>query len=323
MSDHHIETPAHDQFKSFIQKGDQHGLTSQAADKGIVIPTEIEQTIRNKVIDLSPLRQLCSVTTVSSDSFDIVLERERPKVGWVAETEQRIETDHGKLEKRRILVHEQYARLRLSQKLLDDARMPIDNWLLERVASQMAAEENRSFIFGDGKNQPKGFLTYTGKKEWGCLETLSTGQKGGFKNDASALDLLFKTIDSLPSPYLSQSCWIMSRSVQSKLRMLRDETTGTPLWQTGQGLSSLAAQTLLGYPVIISDDMPGIDASKSTLSIAFGNFYQGYQIVDRQDFNILRDPFSAKPYVEFYATRRLGGDVMDFDAIKLIQFGEA
>lgn len=317
-----------EQFKDFVQTGsvnwETKALSSDAAERGLVMPAAIGEHVKTKVDGLCPLRQLASSTTISSDSLDIVVERNCPNVGWVTEVGERGETDPSQLEKRRISVHELYAKLRLSQRLIDDAQIPIEDWVMERIAAQMAAVENKSFIQGDGINQPKGILKYAGSDiaEWGKLQTFSTLQNGGFLDDASALEVLFKTIDSVKSEYLHNACWMMSRSAQSKLRQIKDASTGHVLWHTGTGLAGEAANTLLGYPVVISDDMPALDPSSATISVAFGNFQQGYQIVDRQELSILRDPYSAKPYVEFYATRRVGGDVVDFDAIKLIHFGE-
>lgn len=316
------------EFKDFLQTGavswETKSLTSDSAEGGLVMPSAIGEQVKSKVDALSPLRQLASSTTISSDSLDIVVERNSPNVGWVTETGTRNETDPSQLEKRRIGVHELYAKLRLSQRLIDDAQIPIEDWLMGRIASQMAAIENKGFILGDGINQPKGFLKYAGTHvaTWGKLQTFSTLVNGGFMDDASALEVLFKTLDSVKSEYLNKACWVMSRSAQSKLRQIKDPATGHVLWHTGTGLAGEAANTLLGYPVVISDDMPALDPSNPSISLAFGNFEQGYQIVDRQELSILRDPYSAKPYVEFYATRRVGGDVVDFDAIKLIHFGE-
>lgn len=328
MTPYQFNTPT-EQFKEFVQSGavnwETKALTSDSAERGLVMPGAIGEQVKSKVDALSPLRQLASSTTISSDSLDIVIERNTPSVGWVTECGERKETDPSQLEKRRISVHELYAKLRLSQRLIDDAQIPIEDWLMGRIAAQMAAIENKGFIKGDGVNQPKGFLTYAGThtQEWGKLQTFSTLQNGGFLDDASALEVLFKTLDAVKSEYLHKACWIMSRSAQSKLRQIKDPSTGHVLWHTGTGLAGDAATTLLGYPVIISDDMPALDPSSSSVSVAFGNFEQGYQIVDRQELSILRDPYSAKPYVEFYATRRVGGDVIDFDAIKLIHFGDA
>lgn len=316
------------EFKDFLQTGDVNwetkSLTSESAESGLVMPATIGEQVKSKVDALSPLRQLASSTTISSDSLDIVVERNTPNVGWVTETGARNETDPSQLEKRRINVHELYAKLRLSQRLIDDAQIPIEDWLMGRIASQMAAIENKGFIMGDGVNQPKGFLKYAGTDvaEWGKLQTFSTLQNGGFMDDTSALGVLFTVLDSVKSEYLHNANWVMSRSAQSKLRKLKDPTTGQLLWHTGMGLAGEAANTLLGYPVIISDDMPALDPSTSSISVAFGNFEQGYQIVDRQELSMVRDPYSAKTYVEFYATRRVGGDVVDFEAIKLIHFGE-
>lgn len=316
-------------FKDFVQTGsvnwETKALTSDNAERGLVMPSAIGDQVKSKVDALSPLRQLACSTTISSDSLDVVVERNTPNVGWVTETGERSETDPSQLEKRKIAVHELYAKIRLSQRLIDDAQIPIEDWLMGRIAAQMAAIENKGFIQGDGVNQPKGFLKYAGTHapEWGKLQTFSTLQNGGFLDDAAALEVLFKTLDSVKSEYLHKACWVMSRSAQSKLRQIKDPATGHVLWHTGTGLSGEAANTLLGYPVVISDDMPALDPSAPSISVAFGNFEQGYQIVDRQELSILRDPYSAKPYVEFYATRRVGGDVVDFDAIKLIQFGDA
>lgn len=318
-----------EQFKHFVQSGEVNwetkSLTSDTAERGLVMPESIGETIRTEVSGLSTLRNVATSTLISSDSLDVVVERNAPAVGWVREAGERTETDASELEKRRISVHELYAKIRLSQRLIDDSALPIEEWLTQRIGQQMALIENKGFVSGDGVNQPKGFVTYVGSETatWGELQTFSTLQRGGFLDDATALEVLFKTIDALDSKYLHKACWVMSRSVQSKLRLLKDPATGHPLWHTGSGLSGEAATTLLGYPVIICDDMPGLDSDADTVSVAFGNFEQGYQIVDRQELNILRDPYSAKPYIEFYATRRVGGDVVDFNAIKLIKFGGA
>ncbi len=317
-----------EQFKEFVQSGavnwETKSLTSDTAEGGLVMPAEIGSQVKAKVDSLAPLRQLACSTAISSDSLDVVVEKNSPNVGWVTEQGSRVETDSSQLEKRRIGVHELYAKVRLSQRLIDDAQVPIEEWLMSRVASQMAEVENKAFIQGDGITQPKGFLNYVGSEasEWGKLQTFSTLQNGGFIDDATALEVLFRALDSMKSEYLNTACWVMSRSAQSKLRQLKDPNTGVFLWHTGSGLSGEAANMLLGYPVIISDDMPALDPSKSTLSVAFGNFERGYQVVDRQELSVLRDPYSSKPYIEFYATRRVGGDVVDFDAIKLIRFGE-
>lgn len=318
-----------EQFKTFVQSGEVNwetkSLTSESAERGLVMPTSVGETIRSSVNTLSPLRNISTSTLISSDSLDVVVERDAPAVGWVREVGDRTETDASRLEKRRINVHELYSKIRLSQRLIDDTALPIEEWLTHRISQQMALVENKGFVLGDGINQPKGFVTYAGDEHatWGEIQTFSTLQRGGFLDDETALEVLFKTIDALDSKYLHKACWVMSRSVQSKLRLLKDPATGHPLWHTGSGLAGEAATTLLGYPVVICDDMPALDSAQDTCSVAFGNFEQGYQIVDRQELNILRDPYSAKPYIEFYATRRVGGDVVDFNAIKLIKFGGA
>lgn len=326
MTPYTVSTQSH--FKDYLQSGavnwETKALTSDVAERGLVLPAAVALNVKAKVDDQSPLRKLASTTTISSDSLEIVVERNAPNVGWVTEGADRTETDPSQLEKRRINVHELYAKLRVSQRLMDDANINLEDWVLDRVASQMAAVEHSAFVRGDGENKPKGFLTYAGsdRVEWGKLQTFNTLQHGGFLDDSTALEILFKTINAVKTEYLSKACWVMSRSAVSKLRQLKDPATGQLLWHTGTGLAGEPAATLLGYPVVVSDDMPALDPAHPTLSVAFGNFEQGYHVVDRQELSMVRDPYSAKPYVEFYATRRVGGDVVDFDAIKLIRFGD-
>ncbi|MBX9976731.1 MAG: phage major capsid protein [Alphaproteobacteria bacterium] len=238
-------------------------------------------------------------------------------MGWVAETGAREETAAPELAKLTIGTHEMFARPRASQKLLDDVSVDLEHWLVQKIAWQMGLMETGAFVSGDGKGKPRGFLSYPiavmGKPEWGKVETLQSGSEGGLEDS----DVLVDVFHSLKPEYLSGACWVMARSTLSQIRKLKDKD-GQYLWMPH--MSEGVASTLLGYPVIICDSMPGL--IKDGLSVAFGNFNHAYQIVERQDIQLLRDPYSAKPYVEFYATKRVGGDVVNFDALRLIQLSE-
>lgn len=301
-------------FLSYVRKGigqealEQKALTTQTDQSGgYLVPHVISDVIYRQLGDLSVMRHLASVTNISTDALDLLLERGEANVGWVAETAQRDETDTPELTRVRIPVHEIYAKPRVSQKLLDDAFINVENWLATCVATKMAAVENAAFLYGDGEGKPRGFLTYPtceiGHGEWGRFETIQAGQ------ELASADAILDIFHALKAPYLPGACWLMSRSVAARVRKIKDGA-GHYLWQPA--LANQTADTLLGHPVVLCDDIAD--------ALVFGNFKKAYQIVDRQHLYTLRDPYSAKPYVEFYTTKRVGGDVVDFDALKVIRF---
>lgn len=316
-------------FHSYIRKGDETGLLELAskslssmndADGGYLIPQIIHHHFGKQIEDFSPLRRLASVMTISGSAVDLLIDKNIAEVGWVTEVEERKETSSPQLNKIRIPVHELYAKPRATQKLLDDASIDIETWLGNAIASKMAQAENYAFVAGDGQAKPKGFMTYsTAAKNnwtWGTFEHIETGHKGAFAEDAEA-DTLIDCINALKPEYHKGAVWVMSRSAHAVARKIKDRS-GHYLWQPSfsEGVQPL----LLGYPVEIVDEMPPLVFEHESASIAFGNFKEAYQIVDRAGLNVLRDPFSAKPYVEFYATKRVGGDVINFEALKVIQF---
>ncbi len=291
-------------------------------DGGYLIPQDLSNRIIEDITDHSTMRQLAQVIEISTDAVEMLADKGGADVGWVAETAERPETSTPELIKIRIPVHELYAKPRATQKLLDDARIDVESWLAGKIGHKMSELENRAFIQGDGGGKPKGFLDYQvnfdNNPAWGSLQGIKTGRNGGF-GEASGGDLLIDIVNSLNPHYLNGSSWLMSRLAVGEVRKLKDKNNNY-LWQNG--LNGDFSPTLLGYPVAISDDMPNPSADHPTCSIAFGNFKEGYQIVDRQGTRVMRDPFSSKPYVEFYTTRRVGGDVVNFNAIKLLSFSQ-
>ena len=320
-----VSYQAKEAFEGYIRKG-QHPrdmelkeLSSTSGESGgYLIPQNLSSRIQASLKEFSPIRQLASTCQISTDSLDILSEKGEASVGWVGETAKRDTTKTPEFIKHRIAVHEIFAKPKASQKLLDDASVNLEEWLSQKIAEQMAAFENKAFVEGNGEGKPKGFLAYpgadVGKGEWGKLEQVFTGHKGEIKH----ADCLFDLFHSLKPQYLPGAVWVMSRSAQSAIRKLKDESTGSYLWQPG--LAQGSVNTLLGHPVVTVDDMPALTKGTSTQSVSFANFRRGYQVVDRKSITILRDPYSEKPYVEFYATKRVGGDVIDFDAIKVLTF---
>ena len=205
--------------------------------------------------------------------------------------------------------------------LLDDAAVDIDAWIGEEVETVFAEQEGAAFINGDGVNQPSGLLTNTTVAEsswsWGNLGYVATGSDGAFPG-SDASDILIENIYALKAGYRQNANWVMNRKTQAEIRKLKD-ADGNYLWQAPAGAG--ASASLMGFPLVEAEDMP--DIASDSLSIAFGDFRRGYLIVDRSGVRVLRDPYSAKPYVLFYTTKRVGGGVQDFDAIKLLKFGTA
>jgi len=312
-------------FMAYVRKGHDFVLKSmngsEDSEGGYLVPQQITHTIQSRLQEASFFRQIARVTSISTDALELLMDQGEAAVGWAQEKDAREETALPELAKIHIPVHELYARPRATQRLLDDAFVNLEQWIAEKITEQMGTKETMAFISGDGEGKPKGFLAYPNTedpKEWGKIQTLKTGVPGGFPED-SPENCLIDLFHALKPAYLKDAVWLMSRTTQAFVRKLKDPSDTAFLWQPSLSASQLP--TLMGYPVYITDHMPSPKEGESTPSIAFGNFKEAYQIVDRQGMHILRDPYSAKPYVEFYTTKRVGGDVVNFEAIKILAFG--
>ncbi len=201
---------------------------------------------------------------------------------------------------------------------LDDAAVDVGQWIAEEVNAAFAQQEGIAFVTGNGTNKPKGFLAETtiaeASWEWGKLGYVATGNAGALPA-SNGSDVLVDLVYALKAGYRQNASWVMNRKTQSVVRKLKD-STGNYLWQPAATADGKA--TLMGFDLVEAEAMPDIAAN--SLSIAFGDFKRGYLVVDRQGVNVLRDPYSAKPYVLFYTTKRVGGGVQNFDAIKLLKF---
>ncbi len=332
MSHGGVSSLDHQAFTQFIRKGmdgidfESKAMISQTETQGgFLVPPMLAELIQNRLKVLTPLRQLARVTSISGNSLDLLIEKGDAEVGWVAETDERPETKTPELAKLRIPVHQIYAKPKISQLLLDDTSFDIEHWLVEKVAEKMARVENQAFLFGDGDIKPRGILSYPmaplGQGKWGTWEAMVVKDFAG-----THADCFIEVFHALKAQYLPSSAWLMSRKTASLLRQLKDNQ-GQYLWQPS--LSQSDPNMLMGYPVHFSDDLV-IEAEEirkgkerqGAMTILFGNFHEAYQIVDRSSIHVLRDPFSAKPYVEFYTTKRVSGDVINFDALKIIQLTE-
>lgn len=317
-------------FDGYMRCGEASGLRSleekalsvgSDPDGGYLVPEETETTVMRSLKDISPIRAIASVRQVSGTTYKKPFSIAGPGSGWIGKTAARPETASPTLAELTFPTMELYAMPSATQSLLDDSAVNIDEWLAEEIRIAFAEQEGTAFVSGDGANQPKGFLDYdkvaNGSCSWGDIGYIATGVDGDFAvEDAS--DNLIDLVYSVKSGYRGNGRWVMNRGTQAEIRKIKDGD-GNYIWQPGERAG--AQPTLMNYPIAESEDMPDIDSD--SFSIAFGDFKRGYLIVDRVGLRVLRDPYSAKPYVLFYTTKRVGGGVQDFDAIKLLKFGES
>ena len=317
-------------FESYIRTGEMDGLkrleakavtTVTSPDSGYLAPPEVEAEIGRRLAIISPIRSIAGIRTVSSNVYRKPFSTSGFETGWVGETDARPETDTPTLVELEYPVMELYAMPAATQTLLEDTAIDIDQWIAAEVEMAFAEQESAAFVNGDADKKPKGFLDYTTVAEtswaWGSIGYVVTGVSGAFAaSDPS--DVLVDIVYALKAGYRQNAHFVMNRKTQGAIRKLKDDT-GNYIWAPPATADGRA--TIMNFAVAEAEDMPDIGAD--SLSIAFGDFSRGYLIVDRLGVRVLRDPYSQKPYVLFYTTKRVGGGVQDFDAIKLIKFGTA
>jgi len=282
------------------------------------VPVEIEKQIGARLTVISPIRRIAGVREISGNVYKKPFMTAGPAVGWVGETDVRAQTASATLDSISFPAMELYAMPAATATLLEDSAVNIDEWLAGEVEQVFAVQEGAAFVAGDGTNKPKGFLSYTNVANatwsWGNIGYIATGSAGAFPA-SNPSDVLVDLIYALKAGYRQNGTLVMNRKTQATVRKFKDGQ-GNYLWQPPAQADGRA--TLMTVPIMEAEDMPDIAAN--SYSIAFGDFRRGYLIVDRQGVRVLRDPFTAKPYVLFYTTKRVGGGVQDFDAIKLLKF---
>ena len=315
------------QFDGYVRRGDamrSAGIEGKAlsigsgADGGYLVPPETEAAVNRALKAISPIRAIASVRQVSGNVYKKPFATTGVGTGWVGETASRPQTTTATLAELSFPTMELYAMPAATQSLLDDSAVNIDQWIAEEVRLAFATQEGQAFVTGDGINKPKGFLAYdtvaNASWEFGKLGFIATGTAGAFPA-SNPSDKLIDLVYAVKAGYRANGTFVMSRSTQSAVRKMKD-ADGNYLWQPAAQPGGNAS--LMGFPLVESEDMP--DVAANSLSVAFGDFERGYLIVDRIGISVLRDPYSAKPYVLFYTTKRVGGGVQDFDALKLLKF---
>lgn len=277
-------------------------------DGGYTVTPEMSQRIIERMFETSPIRQLATVETIGSNAMDLLEDPNEFTANWVGELETNGNTGTAQIGKRQIVAHQLEARPRASQQLLDDSQISIENWIAGKVSDKFVRTENNAFVVGNGVGKPRGLTTYAAGTDWGTIQQVNSGANGSVTY-AGLVDLMY----NLKEFYQGNASWLMRRELVGKVMGLSGNDT--PLWIPS--ISVGQPSTLLGAPVRMAQDLATL--ATGSLSCAFGDFRAGYTIVDRMGVRILRNPYTATPNVEFYTTKRVGGDVADFDAIKLLK----
>ncbi|WP_294354175.1 phage major capsid protein [uncultured Sphingomonas sp.] len=313
-------------FNGFVRSGaviETKAFTGVIGDAGgYAIPKEIDAVIDATLKSASPIRSIASVVQVGSAGYRKLVTTGGTPSGWAAETDARPATATPVFAEIAPPMGELFANPSASQAMLDDALFDVEGWLAGEIAAEFAKAEGAAFVNGNGVNRPRGFLQAAtsnagdATRAFGTLQYLASGAAGDFGSGAP--ERLIDLVQSLRAPYRQGACWVMNASTAARIRKFKT-ADGQFLWQPS--LTSGQPATLLGYAVVEAEDMPDIAAN--SLSIAFGNFKAGYLIAERSETNVLRDPYSNKPFVTFYATKRVGGCVSNSEAIKLMKFAAA
>ena len=319
-------------FYSLVRHGDIERLSADERkalsagsdpDGGYLLPTPTVGRMVKKVYEQSTMRQLANVLTISTDALEGIVDNDEADAGWVSEMGARNDTDTPQVGKYRIEAHEMYAQPKVTQKLIDDAATDVEAWLADKVADKFARVEGNAFWNGNGVGQPRGLAAYTtaatgdGSRAWGTFEHVLTGANGDFHTTKA--DPLQDLLGAFKDQYLQNASFAMRREVRTKIRKLKEATSDRYLWEPS--LQAGQPDRLLGYPVRIDQYIPAI--TTGSLSLAFGDFREAYTIVDRIGVRTLRDPYTAKPYIRFYSTKRTGAGAVNTEAVKFLKFAAA
>jgi HK97 family phage major capsid protein len=323
------DLPHRKAFGAYVRQGDEDqfkavGLdlkgynTAVNAEGGFLVDPQTSAMVNTVLTSGASIRALASVVQVEASAYDVLVDRGEMGAGWITEADASVATPAPAIDRISVPLHELSAAPSASQRILDDTAFDMEAWLADRIADRFLRAESAAFVSGTGVNQPTGFLTKTMVAEaswsWGKIGYIATGTDGDFDANEPG-DALIDLVYALGAQYRARAAFVMNSRTAGELRKMKD-SHGRFLWV--EGLTGEQPARLLGYPVRIVEAMPNI--ATGAHAIAFGDFSHGYTIAERPDIRILRDPFSSRPNVTFFATKRVGGDVTDFAAIKTLRF---
>ncbi|MDO4952402.1 MAG: phage major capsid protein [Synergistaceae bacterium] len=314
-------------FGLFLRKGADAVLRDEelkslntliGADGGYLVPSEINRSIYEMELDANPMRQVCDVISVETEDVAFPVRTSGAAAQWVGETEPRGKTNAPALASVKPVFGEIMAYPEATQRMLDDAFLNVEAWLQAEIANAFAFKENAAFTAGDGSNKPKGILAYPtaatadATRAYGTFEHVTTGNASTLGTNPG--DGLIKLIAAVKAGYLANARWMMNANVLSAFRQVKDGQ-GNYIWRPG--LEAGAPSTILGYPYVVNHDMA--DVAANALVVMFGDFRRAYKICDRVGLRVVRDELTNKPYVGFYATKRVGGMALDTQAVKMLK----
>jgi HK97 family phage major capsid protein len=327
-----IATPHRKAIGAYLRTGDETGLrglsiegkgltTVAGGDGGFLVDQQTADQIASVRGGADSIRSVATVVAVEAGSYEALVDHDDLGTAWATESAPAVETAAPTLTRIVIPLHEIAAMPRASQRLLEDSAFDVERWLSRCIAERFARAETAAFVAGDGVNKPRGFLGHpnapAAAATWGSIGYVASGAPGAF-GGSDPSDAIVDLVYSLGARYRANAVFVMNSKTASLIRKMKD-AEGRFFW--AESLSLEQPARLLGHRVVISEEMP--DVAADACAIAFGDFRAGYTIVERPDLRILRDPYSAKPHVQFYASQRVGGDVTDFSAIRLLKFAAA
>ncbi|MGF1500813.1 MAG: phage major capsid protein [Paracoccaceae bacterium] len=327
-----LELPHRKAFGAYVRQGDDDALralglegkgynTAAKAEGGYLVDPQTSEMVSTVLRSGASIRAIANVVQVEASAYDVLVDYGDIGAGWITEADGTTVQPTPTVERISVTLHELSAAPVASQRILDDTAFDMEAWLAERIAERFLRAESAAFVSGTGTNQPWGFLSRPKIAEaswaWGSLGYLATGRPGDFDSDDPA-DILVDLVYTLGAEYRANAVFVMNSKTAGELRKMKD-SHGRFLWI--EGLAGEQPARLLGYPVQIVEAMPDIE--DGAYAIAFGDFAHGYTVAERPDLRILRDPYSSRPNVTFFATKRVGGDVTDYAAIKLLRFAAA
>ncbi|GFZ83659.1 phage capsid protein [Rickettsiales bacterium] len=308
-------------FRSYLRSGTEGPLrrlqtktlsNERDADGGYFVDPAAAEEMSKAALEGSPIRQLATVQNISTASLEVLEDYTSPTVDWSGATDVVISgnTNTPRINRKTITVNELYANPKITQQLLDDASVDVEEWLIKKVGQAFAAKESEGFIKGDGALKPEGILTRTNSRSSDYIKRIKSGTNGSI-----TVDNLIKMYYDLKEDYISGAAFLMNRATTQLIRTLKHPTSNTYIWQPNMTMGT--TDTILGLPVYQAADM--MAPATNSLSVVLGDFKRGYMIVDRSGVSVLRDPYTSKPMVTFYITKRVGGAVVCGEALRLLQ----
>lgn len=310
----------------YLRRNELKTTTMQVASDpsgGFWVTPDVSGRMVKKIYETTPMRQLANVVAIGTDRLEGPIDNGEADAAWIGETGTRNQTDLSQLGMWAIDVNELYAYPKVTQKLLEDAKIDVEAWISDKAAGKFGRKENTAFISGTGVQQPKGLLSYStastadDTRPWGTFQYVATGTSGGFGSGTNGSDKLLDLIFEVKAGYRQAAKFLMARRTVRDIRKLKD----------GQGnylvdlrlRDGALVESIFGYPVVDGEDMPAIGAD--SLSIAFGDFAEAYTIVDRLGTSVIRDNITQAGFVKYHMRRRVGGGAVNFEAVKFLKFG--